>query len=110
MCYKTRTDRVQLQKLRTFLNKNRMWICRENCINAPECEYCQLIYQISYSYICNKSATVKTFRSSILGPTFLLLEDIYSEHKKEGNGRTMKIVLKNISLKSKKKLFIGCRL
>ena len=82
MCYKTRADRMQLQKLKTFLNKYRMWICLEDCINAAECEYCKLIYQINYSYTCNKSASVKTFRSSILGPTFLMLEDIYSEHKK----------------------------
>ena len=59
-----------------------MWICLENCINAPEREYCQLIYQINYSYESNKLTTVKTFRSSILGPTILLLEGIYTEHKK----------------------------
>ena len=83
MCYKRSKPRLQLKKLRRFLNKNRMWICLETCINAPECQYCQLIYQINYSYKCNKFATVKTFRSSILGPTFLMLEDIYTEHTKK---------------------------
>ena len=109
MCYKRSKPRVQLKKLRRFLNKNRMRICLESCINAPECQYCQLIYQINYSYICNKLATVKKFRSSILGPTFLMLEDIYTEHKKEGNGKTMVILLKNLSLKSKKRLFVEFR-
>ena len=72
---------VKLKNLKNFVNKNRTWISLENCLKAPECDYCHLIYQINYSYNSNKEATVKTFRSSILGPTFILLEDIYKEHK-----------------------------
>ena len=81
MCCKTDPNRAELKNLKNFVNKNRAWICLENCVKAPECDYCHLIYQINYSYKCNKKATVKTFRSSILGPTFILLQDIYAEHK-----------------------------
>ena len=84
---KTDPRRTQLKNLKNFVNKNRTWICLENCLKSPECDYCHLIYQINHSYNCNnKEATVKTFRSSILGPTFILLEDIYKEHKNRKNG------------------------
>ena len=107
MCYKTRADRVQLQKLKKFLNKYRMWICLEDCITALECEYCKLIYQINYSYTCNKSASVKTFRSSILGLTFLMIEDIYSEHRKRRKWMNFGNSFKNISLKTRKNYLYG---
>ena len=77
----TDPSRTELKNLKNFVNKNRTWICLENCLKAPECDYCLLIYQINYSNNCNKEATVKNFRSSILGPTFILLQDIYKEHK-----------------------------
>ena len=32
-----------------FLNDKRFWLCAGNCIVAPECFYCQLIYQLNYS-------------------------------------------------------------
>ena len=86
-----------------------MWICLENCIVAPECQYCQLIYQINYSYKCNKHADVITFRNSVLGPIFFLLEDIYAEQRKEGNEKTTINHLKNLYLKNKKKVFIRFR-
>ena len=82
MCFKRIEGREQLRKLKHFLNKNRMWICLDDCINVPECSYCSLIYQINYSYKCNKHSSVETFRNSILSPTFVMLEDIYREHKK----------------------------
>ena len=81
MCFKTNESRKQLHKIKQFLNKNRMWICLDNCINAPECSYCNLIYQINYSYKSNKHAIVETFKNSVLSPTFSMLEDIYHEHK-----------------------------
>ena len=83
MCFKRIEGREQLRKLKHFLNKNRMWICLDDFINAPECSYCSPIYQISYSYKCNKHSSVETFRNSILSPTFVMLEDIYREHKKK---------------------------
>ena len=78
---KTDPSRNKLKNLKHFVNKYRTWICLENCLKAPECDYCHLIYQINYSYNCTKEATVKNFRISILGPTFISLEDIYKEHK-----------------------------
>ena len=106
MCYKRSGSRVQLQNLRRFLNKNRMWICLENCIIAPQCQYCQLIYQINYSYKCNKLATVKTFRSSILGPAFLMLEDIYAEHKERRKWKNYdKSFKKSIFKKQEKSIY-----
>ena len=82
MCFKRIEGREQLRKLKHFLNKNRMWICLDDCINAPECSYCSLIYQINYLYKCNKHSSVETFRNSILSPTFVMPEDMYREHKK----------------------------
>ena len=103
MCFKRIEGREQLRKLKHFLNKNRMWICLDDFINAPECSYCSLIYQINYSYKCNKHSSVETFRNSILSPTFVMLEDIYREHKKkEKDCKTIKIVL----LKKDKKIYI----
>ena len=81
MCFKRNEAREQLRKLKYFLNKNRMWICLDSCINEPECSYCILIYQINYSYKSNKHATGETFRNSVLSPTFSMLKDIYREHK-----------------------------
>ena len=81
MCFKTNESRKQLRKIKQFLNKNRIWICLEDCINAPECSYCNLIYQINYSYKSNKHAIVETFRNSILSPNFSMLEDIYRKYK-----------------------------
>ena len=81
MCFKNNESREQLRRIKNFLNKNRMWICLDDCINAPECSYCNLIYQINYSYKSNKHATVETFENSVLSTTFSTLEDIYREHK-----------------------------
>ena len=71
----------ELQELRNFVNKNRGWLCIEQCQKAPEYDYCHLIYQINYSYSCNKKATVETFRGSVLGPTFIILKEIYADYK-----------------------------
>ena len=77
----TNPSRQELKKLRKFVNKNRGWLCLEQCQKVPECGYCHLIYQVNYSYSCNKKATVETFRGSVLGPTFIMLEEIYSDYK-----------------------------
>ena len=80
-CKKRHEERQQLKKLKEFLNKNRIWLCLESCVLAPECQYCKLIYQINYSYKHNKSADLITFRNSVFGRTFSFLEEIYNEHK-----------------------------
>ena len=63
-----------------FLNSNRIWICLENCIVAPECCYCQLLYQLNYSKKKNSSADIHTFRNSVFFNTFNYLEDLYGKH------------------------------
>ena len=45
MCFKISNWRKQLKKLTHFLNKNRIWICSDNCVDGPECAFCSLIYQ-----------------------------------------------------------------
>ena len=80
MC-KTDPSRLELKKLKNLVNKNRGWLCLEQCHKVPECHYCHLIYQINYSYSYNKKATVETFRNSVLGGTFILLEEIYADYK-----------------------------
>ena len=67
--------------MKNFLNTNRIWLCLDNCILAPECQYCKLIYQINYSYKRNKTADLTTFRNSVFGRTFSFLEEIYNQHK-----------------------------
>ena len=81
MRFKISESRKQLKKLTHFLNKNRIWICSDNCTDGPECAFCSLIYEINYLYKTNKEATVTTFRNSIFGRSFSLLEDIYDKHK-----------------------------
>ena len=81
MCFKKNNSRVQLKKLIRFLNKNRIWICSDNCAYGPECSFCTLIYQINYSYKNNKNADVTVFRNSIFGPSFSMLEDMYNKHE-----------------------------
>ena len=83
MFFKITDSRKRLKKLIRFLNKNRIWICSDNCVNGPECVFCSLIYQINYLYKTNKDAYVITFRNSIFGPSFSLLEDIYDKHKRK---------------------------
>ena len=80
MC-KTDPSRLELKKLKNLVNKNRGWLCLEQCHKVPECDYCHLIYQINYSYSCKKKATVETFKNSVLGGTFILLEEIYADYK-----------------------------
>ena len=63
-----------------FLNYNRIWICLENCIVAPECCYCRLLYQLNYSIKKNRSADVQTFQNSVFFNTFAYLEELYEKH------------------------------
>ena len=85
MCFKISKSRKQLKKLALFLNKNRIWICSDNCVDGLGFSFCSLIYQINYSFKTNEEATVTTFRNSIFGRSFLLLEDIYDKHKGKKN-------------------------
>ena len=81
MCARTTKCRKELKKLRKFLNQNRGWLCLENCKTGPECEYCTLIFQINYTYSCNKKADMNTFRKSILRENFERLVEIWEDFK-----------------------------
>ena len=85
MCFKKSLGRKKLKKLINFLNDNRSWICGGNCIVAPECFYCQLIYQLNYSYIKNESTDIETFENSIFCNAFAHFQELhkkYNEKKK----------------------------
>ena len=75
------TSRKELKKFRRFIIKNRGWLCLEVCKVGPECEFCVLIFQINYSYSCNKKADIITFRNSVMVQTFDRLYDIYQDYK-----------------------------
>ena len=81
MRIKRNKSREELQFFRKFLNKNRGWLCLGNCKVGPECEYCTLIFQINYSYSCNKKANMNTFRKSVLKENFDRLVEIYEDYK-----------------------------
>ena len=80
---KSNSDRKKLQKLIIFLNAKRFWLCAGNCIVAPECFYCQLIYQLNYSYIKNKKAGLALFENSIFSNAFHRLQELYQRHKEK---------------------------
>ena len=84
MCKRKNADRTTLKKTTKFLNDNRIWLCFENCIVAPECQYCKLIYQINYSCKNNPTACMTTFRNSVFGRTFSFLEEVYKQHLDSG--------------------------
>ena len=84
MCKRKNTDRQTLKKMTKFLNDNRNWLCLENCIVAPECQYCKLIYQINYSCKNNPTTCMTTFRNSVFGRTFSFLEEVYKQHLDSG--------------------------
>ena len=80
---KSNSDRKKLQQLIIFLNAKRFWLCAGNCIVAPECFYCQLIYQLNYSYIKNKKAGLLLFENSIFCNAFNRLQELYERHKEK---------------------------
>ena len=81
MCRTTNISRRELKKFRKFLNKHRGWLCLEECNTAPECDYCHIIYQINYSYSCNKRCSMDTFKKSILRENVIMLHEIYEDYK-----------------------------
>ena len=94
------TARRELKTFLRFINRNRGWLCLEECKVGPECDFCVLIFQINYSYSCNKKADITTFRNSVMGQTFDRLYEIYQDYKLEKNGQAMKIIgLRKIGLK-----------
>ena len=66
-----------------FLNDKRFWLCAGNCIVAPECFYCQLIYQLNYSYIKNKNADIELFENSIFYNAFNHFQEIYKRYNEK---------------------------
>ena len=80
MCFQKSSSRKNFKRLIKFLNTNRIWICIGNCIVAPECFYCQLIYQLNYSFIKNKNADIETFRNSVFTNAFAHFEELYEKH------------------------------
>ena len=84
MCKRKNAGRTTLKKMTKFLNDNRIWLCLENCIVAPECQYSKLIYQINYSCKNNPTACMTTFRNSAFGRTFSFLEEVYKQHLDSG--------------------------
>ena len=53
----------------------------KECKVGPECDFCVLIFQINYSYSCNKKVDIITFRNSVMGQTFDRLYEIYQDYK-----------------------------
>ena len=80
MCFQKSSSRKKFKRLIKFLNTNRIWICGGNCIVAPECFYCQLIYQLNYSFIKNRTAAIETFRNSVFCNAFTHFEELYERH------------------------------
>ena len=80
MCVTKSLGRKKLKKLIKFLNDNRFWICGGNCIVAPECFYCQLIYQLNYSYIKNKNLDIQTFENSIFCNAFAHFQELFEKY------------------------------
>ena len=79
MCFQKNSSRKKLEKMNKFLNSNRIWICQENCIVAPECCYCRLLYQLNYS-IKKKNADLQTFQNSVFYNTLSYFEELYEKH------------------------------
>ena len=75
------SSRKELKKFRKFLNNHRGWLCLEECKASPECDYCHIIFQINYSYSCNKKADINTFKKSILKEDFERLVEIWEDYK-----------------------------
>ena len=75
MCFKKSSSRKKLKCLIKFLNENRIWKCGRNCIVAPECFYCQLIYQLNYSYIKNKDSDIETYKIAYFVMFLLIFKD-----------------------------------
>ena len=80
MCFQKSSGRKTFKKLIKVLNTNRIWICGRNCIVAPECFYCQLIYQLNYSFIKIKNADIETFRNSVFCNAFAHFEELYEKY------------------------------
>ena len=76
------SGRNNLKKLRKFLNRNQAWLCFENCSFAkPNCDMCNFIKQINYSYKSNKSANILTFQNSYLREPFNEVYNMYLHFK-----------------------------
>ena len=75
------TGRKELRKFQSFNNRNREWLCLEECKVGPECVFCVCIFQINYSYSANKKADILTFGNSVMGQTFERLYEIYQDYK-----------------------------
>ena len=67
------TGRKKLKKFRRFVNRNRGWLCLEECKVGPECDFCVRIFQINYSYSANKN--------SVVSQTFERLYQIYEDYQ-----------------------------
>ena len=80
---KSNSDRKKLQKLIGFLNAKRFWLCAGNCIVAPECFYCQLTYQLNYSYKKNRKAALLLFENSIFSNAFNRFQELHERHKEK---------------------------
>ena len=76
------TSRRELKRLRKFLNKNRNWICLEDCKKMdPQCDVCVIAFLINSSYKVNNKADILTFRSSYLYEPFQKIYRIYTNYK-----------------------------
>ena len=76
------SERRKLKKIRDFLNKNKNWICLEECKNDdPQCELCTIRLLINYAYSVNKSANMATFVNSYLWKPFQRTVEVYEKYK-----------------------------
>ena len=92
---KSNSDRKKLQKLIIFLNAKRFWLYAGNCIVAPECFYCQLIYQLNYSY--KKKGKLVCFHLKIVYfvMPLIVFKSYMRDIKKKVNGK----IIANLSIK-----------
>ena len=71
-------ERRKLKKIRDFLNKNRSWICDNDCDKAdPQCDICTMVFLIDRTYSVNKKSSTKTFINSYLWEPFVVVEKTY---------------------------------
>ena len=84
---KSNSDRKKLQKLIGFLNAKRFWLCAGNCIVAPECFYCQLTYQLNYSYKKTEKLVCFYLKIVYFQMHLIVSKSYMRDIKKKENGR-----------------------
>ena len=72
------SKRRELKRIRDFLNKNKNWICLNECKkDDPQCEFCTMRLLINHTYYSNKSSNIDTFNNSYLWDPFQRTVEIY---------------------------------